>query len=255
MATHTNLDTNSALEAHINNIRSKTPSFCRTACFPDSTSTLLRNTILAMGVLNIFLLLGSLSTVGVRFVGYSMLLLSLASCAQISFIGMVLGIHIAETVGSLGSLGAQLAHVLRNTSTRYKDDVYVHGTLLGSTLIMTILMQFVSSYYKGVSACVASLSAPQESVHNFTRDASIEEQKINDPYASCGASGPVGLVAFFSGSLFWVNAGFAVVLYVKRGEIISGVAPISSSQHDYDEIGVENDFSGDFPSAAATMHV
>jgi len=256
MATHTNLDATSALDTHINSIQNRIPTSIRTACFPDSTSTLLRNIILAVGVLNVFLFVGSLSTVGVRYTGHSMLLLSLASCTHISFIGMVLGIHIAEMVASLGRLGGRLADVVRNTSTRYGDDVYAHGALFGSSLIMAILMQFASSYYKGLSACVANLSThlAVESVENFTRDASIDENNSLDPFTSCGASGPVGFVAFFSGSLFWLNAGFAVVLYTKRGEIISGVSPVSSNQH-YDEIGVENEFSGDFPSAVATIHV
>merc|ERR1719491_372929 len=132
-------------------------------------------------------------------------------------------------------------------------------------------MRVASSYYKGVSACVANLarglpaSQAAVSVQNLTSGyASTDGHNVFDPFATCGASGPVGFVAFFSGSLFWINAGFAVVLYIKRDEIVSGIAPGSSNQHDYDEIGVEtdinrNEFSGDFPLSAAagtrTMHV
>lgn len=252
MAAHANLDTTtSVLDAHIKSIQNRIPTSIRTTCFPESTSKLLRNIVLAVGILNGFLLLGSIFTVGVRYTGHSMLLLSLASCTHTSFIGIVLGVHIAEMVASLGSLGGQLADVLRNT--RYGDDVYTHGALFGSTLTMALLMQFASSYYKGLSACVANLSThlATESVGNFTHDAS---KKAFDPFTSCGASGPVGFVAFFSGSLFWTYAGLALVLFTKRSEIISGIAPASSNQL-YDEIGVENEFSGDFPSAAATIHV
>lgn len=260
-AHHTNLDT-TILEDHLNNIRNKIPPSIRTACFPDSTSTLLRNTILTMGVLNGFLFLGSLFTIGVRFTGSSMVLLSLASCLHLACIGMVLGSHIAATVGSLGGVGGRVAYLLSNTSTRYGADVYAQGTLFGSTVVMAILMQFASSYYKGVSACVANLASPRAAAsQNATGAASMGGlTTASDPFATCGASGPVGFVAFFSGSLFWINAAFAMVLYVKRGEIISGAAPGSSHQRAYEEIGVENDFSGDFPSSVAagterTIHV
>lgn len=256
-------DTTSALGAHLNNIRNKIPPSIRAAC-PNSTSTLLHNTILTMGVLNAFLLLGSIFTVNVRFLGYSMLLLSLASCVHVACVGMVLGVHIAETVGSLGGLGGRLAYLLSNTSTRYGGDSYAHGTMFGSTLMMVLLMHVASSYYKGVSACVATLAAPGAAVvQNVTGGyASAGGHHVSDAFAACGASGPVGFVAFFSGSLCWINTGLALVLYLRKNEIISGAAPGSTNQQEYDEIGVENDFSpidssGDFSSSAAvrTVHV
>mmetsp|Transcript_14425 Transcript_14425/g.23554 ORF Transcript_14425/g.23554 Transcript_14425/m.23554 type:complete len:269 (+) Transcript_14425:206-1012(+) len=249
--------TTSALDGHLNNIRSNIPPSIRAACFPDSTSTFLRNLLLAMGTLNVFLFLGSLLTVGVRFMGgFTMIFISMASCIHLSCIGMVLGKHIAsETM-----MGGRLAHTLRNTSARYGSDVFVLGALFGSTLVMATLMRFVSTYYGGVSACVANAVSASASIHGNLTGGYATNDKHNDSSSSynddaCGASGPVGFVSFLSGLLFWLNAVLASVLFTKRDELLSGdVGP----SNQYDEIGVDHDgdgrgFAGDFPSSSTGM--
>ncbi|KAL7468525.1 hypothetical protein ACHAXS_008748, partial [Conticribra weissflogii] len=58
---HAQLST-SAIDAHLNNIRNRLPPPLQAACFPDSTSSLARNIILVMIVVNAFLFLFSLTT-------------------------------------------------------------------------------------------------------------------------------------------------------------------------------------------------
>lgn len=246
-----------ALDAHINNIRANIPPSIKNACCPDSTSTFLRNILLTLGILNVLLALTSLFVIGVKFMGLSILLIAFVSCIHVTCLTLVLGNHVADTISGLGLL--PLANTLRNTSSRYGTDAYMHGAMFGSTLLMALLFHVISSYYGGLAECVTANAATawkgqqqqhltggygDSSTHNNNSSSSIEHHF--DPYSACGASGPVGFVSFLSGLLFWANAVFSVTLYTKREELLSGM---SLGRNDYDEIG--GGFAGDFPPGSS----
>ena len=192
---------------------------------------------------------------GVKFMGLSILLIAFVSCIHVTCLTLVLGNHVADTISGLGLL--PLANTLRNTSSRYGTDAYMHGAMFGSTLLMALLLHVTSSYYGGLAECVTANAATAwkgqqhltggyaDSVtHNNNSSSSIEHHF--DPYTACGASGPVGFVSFLSGLLFWANAVFSVTLYSKREELLSGM---SSTMNHYDEIG--GGFAGDFPPGSS----
>lgn len=138
--------------------------------------------------------------------------------------------------------------------------------------MMGLLMHVVSSYYDGLSNCVASTTANANSnaasatnltggyanMHTSNGHHTTSASSI-DPYATCGASGPVGFVSFISWWLVWFNVILGMTLFTKRDEILSGVGGGGSGQ--YDEIdGGSGGFDGDFPSSSGgggmrTMHV
>ncbi|KAL7548348.1 hypothetical protein ACHAWF_011634 [Thalassiosira exigua] len=250
----------SALGAHVQRIQSSVPPTIRSACFPESTSALLRNIFLAMAVLNGFLLLGSLFSMGSRFAGSTVLLASAMSVAHVWCAGLVLGGHLADAMASAGGSLGRLAEALRGASARYGRDAYAHGALLGSTVAMALAMRMIASYYGGMSGCVGNAAASASAAHNLTGGyANMHRGGSHgsfEPYAACGASGPVGFVSFLSGLLFWLDLALAAVLYSKREELLSGEGSYSSQ---YDEIGGSDGggFDGDFPNAAGprTMHV
>merc|ERR1712032_409839 len=125
----------SSLEAHIKNIHSAIPPSIRNACFPDSLSTLLRNLILSIALINILLVIGSLGTVGIQYLGTATFLVSLTSwCHALSLI-MVFGSHVIGVIGRL-SLFSNLTSVVRNASSRYETDAYAHGLILAWTASM-----------------------------------------------------------------------------------------------------------------------
>ncbi|KAL9188918.1 hypothetical protein ACHAXT_011408 [Thalassiosira profunda] len=254
----------SALGAHLNNIRGNLPPQIRSACLPDSVSAFLRNVLFASTVLNGFLFISSILAAGSRFMGLSVVLVSLASCTHLLFAGAVLGGHVADSVSTLGSM--RLANTLRNGAARFGIDPYAHGALFGSTLALAAMLRVISSYYGGVARCVTNMASASVTNHNVTGGYKTFHDNMRglssssfDPYGACGASGPVGFVSFLSGLLFWLDAALAVALHSKREEILSGVGGAGQM---YDEIGVvpedgSGGFAGDFPAAGGprTMNV
>jgi len=263
--------TTTALHSHLASVRSKIPPSIRTACLPDSISTVLRNIILAMASLNAFLLLSSVFTSSVKFMGYSIFLISISSCIHITCLGLVFGSHIADAFGTAGQL--RLAATLRQSSVRYGNDVFAFGTLFGATVVMAVLMRVVSSYYGGVASCVAGVATrvhaqQRNGGYNLTggyADTADDGAVVitgDDAFAMCGSSvsAAVGFVSFLTNWLGWLHVALAAVMYTKKNELLSGdVGPVNQ----YDEIGIaDNDdrvrgFAGDFPSSTpiTTMHV
>ena len=193
----------------------------------------------------------------------------------------------------------RLANILHRMSSKYGNNVYAHGVLFGSTLMMGLVMHVMSSYYGGVSRCVTKSHAAwidgEDSGHASLTggyDANDDDDSISsssttttqstatsanfDPWGNCGASGPVGFISLLTGLLFWFDVILALVLYIKREELLSGEGygvVGSGGSNQYEEIrGVDDDdgssnlrdggggFAGDFPSMSAaagmrTMHV
>eukprot|EP00571_Detonula_confervacea_P003707 CAMPEP_0172319218 /NCGR_PEP_ID=MMETSP1058-20130122/37097_1 /TAXON_ID=83371 /ORGANISM="Detonula confervacea, Strain CCMP 353" /LENGTH=308 /DNA_ID=CAMNT_0013034217 /DNA_START=118 /DNA_END=1044 /DNA_ORIENTATION=- len=277
----------SAIDVHLHNLQSNIPPNLRSLCFPHSTSAFLRNMILTNATLNLLLFPSSLLSIGVRYMGFDIVLISFTSCFHMAIICMVLGNHIADTVSSssftlLGNnnnnnLGPRLANTLRNTSLRYGSNVFLYGALFGSTVVMAMLMHVVHVYYGGIADCVvtnaanaASNSRSGSGAFHLTGGYANDDHSSNtsgstmaaattafDPFTICGASGPVKLVSFLSSLLVWSNAILAVTLYAKREELLSGGgggAGSFSSSNQYDEIGGVatqppngGGFAGDFP--------
>ena len=253
----------SALDAQINNIRNNIPPQFRQACCPDSMSTFLRNVLFTMGILNVLFLMTSLLVAGVRFMGLSIMFIAFISCTHIIVLTLVLGNHIADTMSRLNLV--PLANTLRSTSSRYATDLYMHGTLFGSTAIMAILLHITSSYFGELANCVADNAASSISSgqHNLTGGYASHVVNTNtynidnyNPYNSCGSSGPVGFISFITGLLFWFNSILSIALYARRDEILSGGG---GGSQQYDEIGSGDGttFAGDFPSSQGmrTMQV
>ena len=81
----------------------------------------------------------------------------------------MLGNHILATtmsgmpilfIGGRGSTpSGRLANLLHHMSSKYGNNVYAHGVLFGSTLMMGLIMHVMSSYYGGVSRCVTKSHA------------------------------------------------------------------------------------------------
>eukprot|EP00585_Thalassiosira_rotula_P013274 CAMPEP_0196129852 /NCGR_PEP_ID=MMETSP0910-20130528/426_1 /TAXON_ID=49265 /ORGANISM="Thalassiosira rotula, Strain GSO102" /LENGTH=281 /DNA_ID=CAMNT_0041389047 /DNA_START=70 /DNA_END=915 /DNA_ORIENTATION=- len=267
--------TSTALHSHLANVRSKIPPSIRTICLPDSISTVLRNIILAMVSLNAFLLLTSVFTSSVKFMGYSIFLIAISSCIHVACLALLFGSHVADAFGMLGQL--RLAATLRQTSARYGNDVFAFGTLFGATVVMAVLMRVASSYYGGVASCVTGVGTrlharQRNGGYDFTggyantvEDGGVGQQQQQfgeDAFAVCGASvsAAVGFVSFLAGWLGWLDVALAAVMYTKKHELLTGeVGPVTQ----YDEIGIaDNDdrvrgFAGDFPSSTpmTTMHV
>ena len=228
---------------------------------------------MGMGILNACLLLGSLCSVGVRYIGFTVLLVAVGSCGHVIGLGLIFGSHVllAANNGSGGPSNNsdimyssssmvcfnRVTNLMRNASARYGTDVYIHGFAFGVTLMMAMLMHIISLYYGGLSSCVASAASSAlssasasssnnnltggYSSHNMQQDISNGHHTNTmgaaafDPYNTCGASGPVGFVSFISGLLFWFNSVLTVVLYAKREEIAMGGSAGGAGQ--YDEIG------------------
>lgn len=182
---------------------------------------------------------------GIQYLGTATFLVSLTSwCHALSLI-MVFGSHVIGVIGRL-SLFSNLTSVVRNASSRYETDAYAHGLILASTASMAILMHIISVYFGGVSECYSAENAI--TVKNVTGYADIDQQIIRNSAEqfTCGASGPVAFVSFLSRMLSWLDASLAVVLFVKRQELINGAIGGSGSG-EYDEIG-GGEFAGDFPA-------
>jgi len=205
----------------------------------------------------------SLLVAGVRFMGLSIMFIAFISCTHIIVLTLVLGNHIADTLSRLNLV--PMANTLRSTSSRFATDLYMHGTLFGSTAVMAILLHITSSYFGELANCVADNAASSISSgqHNLTGGYASHVVNSNtyniddyNPYNSCGSSGPVGFISFITGLLFWFNSILSIALYARRDEILSGGGGGGSQQ--YDEIGSgDGTFSGDFPSSQGmrTMQV
>jgi len=266
----------SAVDAHLANIRSRLPPPIRSACLPDSASTLLRNLLLSSIVLNLCLVLTSPFASGARFMGSSILLISVASLFHAFVLVAVLGNYtgVADALG--GSRGGvnftRLANTIRGMSSRFGTDPYVHGALFGSTLLMATMMRVTSSYYGEVSNCIVVAAAAagdaatkshltggyaNNNMSNHDNDnggdvdnnnhQQIQYSATSMAIAACGtAVASAGIVSFLCGLLFWANATLAATLYVKRGELLSvgdGSSSSTSSSSfsnngQYDEIGM-----------------
>ena len=135
----------------------------------------------------------------------------------------MLGNHILATtmsgmpilfIGGRGSApSGRLANLLHHMSSKYGNNVYAHGVLLGSTLMMGLIMHVMSSYYGGVSRCVTKSHAAWingDGGHALTGgyanddDDSISSSSTTtttqsatsanfDPWGNCGT--PVGTTA------------------------------------------------------------
>lgn len=169
-----------------------------------------------------------------------------------------------------------MANTLRNSSSRYGQNVFLYGALFGSTVFMAMLMHIVHVYYGGVSDCVVDAAAASRGgdgtfhlTGGYGNDMNNSTKGIStafNPFRTCGASGPVKLVSFLSSMLVWSNAILAVTLYARRGELLSEGGGVGSSNQ-YDEIGgtqspagggfapvgegfapVGGGFAGDFPA-------
>ena len=222
-----------------------------------------------MCALNGFFVLSSLFVIGVRFMGLSILWVSISSSIHIAYSTMIFGNHVADTISRIGLV--PLANTLRNASARYNQpgrDVFNLGAMFGSTLIMAVLLHAVSSYYGGLADCVTanaaaasrgggqhhSLSGGYDDTHNSSTAGGSSSYRVFEPYETCGSSGPVGVISFLSGILFWLNSMLAVTLYTKRDELLSGGASVGQ----YEEIDPNGvGFAGDFPSSQGmrTMQV
>lgn len=218
--------------------------------------------------LNAFLLLTSVFTSSVKFMGYSIFLISISSCLHVACLGLLFGSHVADAFGSLGQL--RLAATSRHYSTRYGNDAFAFGTLFGATIVMAVLMRVISSYYGGVASCATGVATR---LHARQRNGGYDSTSTStggyattandgDAFAACGASSAAaaGFASFLAGWLGWLDVALAAVMYAKRDELLSGeVGPANR----YDEIGIaDNDdrvrgFAGDFPSSTpmTTMHV
>ena len=178
-------------------------------------------------------------------------------------------------------------------SSKYGNNVYAHGVLFGSTLMMGLIMHVMSSYYGGVSRCVTKSHAAwingdgghaltggysnddDDSISSSSTTTTQSATSANfDPWGNCGASGPVGFISLLTGLLFWFDVILALALYIKREELLSGEGGVvgGGGSNQYEEIrDVDDDdgsnirdggggFAGDFPSMSAaagmrTMHV
>mmetsp|Transcript_13792 Transcript_13792/g.29114 ORF Transcript_13792/g.29114 Transcript_13792/m.29114 type:complete len:275 (+) Transcript_13792:406-1230(+) len=274
MSSSTNFDnhvrvSSSAIDAHLNNIRNRLPPPLQVACFPDSTSSLARNIILVMIVVNAFLFLVSLTTIGTRFMGSAMLLASFISCCHTAVATMLLGSHFLrpDNQGGIGLMGmnniglgdfaTRMGNYIRHASQRYGSNPFAYGSLFGATVVMALVMHIESVYFGGVSSCVSkSLAGNAAAVNAVTNATSGSAYHL---FSNCGASGAVGLVSFLTGLLFWLEIFFALVLYAGREELMS-----EALSYQYDEIGVGDSgvgrgFDGDFPlhgsSGTRTMQV
>mmetsp|Transcript_27728 Transcript_27728/g.58590 ORF Transcript_27728/g.58590 Transcript_27728/m.58590 type:complete len:288 (-) Transcript_27728:236-1099(-) len=282
MATAHNMNNNipiasSAMDAHFNNFRNSLPPSLRNIplCCPENTSTLLRNIIVSSGILHGFLLLSSLFVAGSRFMGFSIFTIAIISSLHFVCTTLVFGDHVLDALAGIlsnSSAGMRMANTLRNTSTRYGTDMYMHGTLFGSACILAILMHVLHSYYGGLAECVTNAASSRmnnNGANNLTGGyANMHENDPNtynmnggyvDPYTLCGSSGPVGFVSFITGLLFWIDMVLAVTLYTRRHELLNGGGGGGVSSSQYDEIGVQSGsggvggFDGDFPSSSEGM--
>jgi hypothetical protein len=230
-----------AIGAHVTNLRAAIPPPLRSICFPESLSAFLRNTIISIGLLDILFFMSSFFTWNSRYLGSTTMMVSLFSLLHISYITILLGNHLVRGIPPQQIYPNGLLDQLNQLSARHTS-VFAHGTAFGSTALMALLMHVVWAYFARVSDCVINLDSRLERAYNITHGGHHNGHTTTTPSYSaidnvnhliCGAYGPVGLVSFLSGILYWLNLSLAIALYVKRTELSGGGIMM---QAEYEEI-------------------
>mmetsp|Transcript_30535 Transcript_30535/g.45860 ORF Transcript_30535/g.45860 Transcript_30535/m.45860 type:complete len:261 (-) Transcript_30535:90-872(-) len=241
MATH--FDNNvqmsgAALGAYTNNLRAAMPPPLRSIFFPESLSSFLRNTILAIALLDVLLFMSTFFTWSSRYLGTTTMMVSVFSLLHISYIAILLGNHLVQGIPPHQIEPNGVIDQLQQLSAR-ATSVFAHGTAFGSTALMALLMHVVWAYYARVNDCVLNLDARLEHAYNITHNGHHGHTPSysaidNVNHLICGAYGPVGFVSFLSGILYWLNLSLAIALYVKRTELSGGGS--LTMQAEYEEI-------------------
>jgi len=242
-----------AIGAHVNNLRAAIPPQLRTICFPESLSAFLRNTIVSIALLDILLFMSTFFTWSSRYLGSTTMMVSIFSLLHISYITILLGNHLAHGIPPHQIQPNGLVDQLKQLSARYTS-VFAHGTAFGSTALMAVLMHVVWAYFARVSDCVINLDARLEHAYNITRHHGHSHSYSaidNVNHLICGAYGPVGLVSFLSGLLYWLNLSLAIALYIKRTELSGG----GMMQTDYEAIDSDLNLREDEFNGMRVMHV
>ena len=125
------------------------------------------------------------------------------------------------------------------------------------------LLQSVSTNFGGIASCVAHHGGYYHSMHPMQQhlvNGTSTTRHYFDAYGVCGSSGPVHFVSFLTSILSWLYLGIALLLFLRRGELLEGLnlngGGGGGQSYQYDEIGESGGFSGDFPAGTArTMQV
>ncbi len=247
-----------ALGSYANNLRSAIPPPLRSICFPESLSSFLRNTILAIALLDVLFFMSTFFTWSSRYLGTTTMMVSIFSLLHVSYIAILLGNHLVQGIPQQHIQPNSVIDQLQQLSAR-TTSVFAHGTAFGSTALMALLMHVVWAYYARVNDCVVNLDARLEHAYNITRAHHHIGQHTpsysaidNVNHLICGAYGPVGFVSFLSGILYWLNLSLAIALYVKRTELSGGGRPW---QDDYEEISSDLNLNEEEVNGMRVMQV
>ena len=229
------MSSSAAIGAQLSNLRAAIPPPLRTICFPDNLSIFLRNTITAIGVLNICLFFAAILTWPSRYLGRTTMMVSVVSIAHITYVSIILGNHLVHGIPPHQIQVGGFVDQLKSMSARYQS-VFAHGTAFGSTAFMALLMHVVWAYFARVNDCVVNLDNRIQHAYNVTRHVSPTHTAIdNVNHLICGAYGPVGFVSFISGILYWLNLSLAIALYVERRKLF-GDNNVDAMHGQYEEI-------------------
>lgn len=228
------MSSSAAIGAQLSNLRAAIPPPLRTICFPDNLSIFLRNTMTAIGVLNICLFFAAILTWPSRYLGSTTMMVSVVSIAHITYVSIILGNHLVHGIPPHQIQVGGIVDQLKSMSARYQS-VFAHGTAFGSTAFMALLMHVVWAYFARVNDCVVNLDNRIQHAYNVTRHVSPTHTAIdNVNHLICGAYGPVGFVSFISGILYWLNLSLAIALYVERRKLFGDNVDAMHGQ--YEEI-------------------
>ncbi len=150
------MSSSAAIGAQLSNLRAAIPPPLRTICFPDNLSIFLRNTIIAIGVLNICLFFAAILTWPSRYLGSTTMMVSVVSMAHITYVSIILGNHLVHGISPHQIQVGGFVDQLKSMSARYQS-VFAHGTAFGSTAFMALLMHVVWAYFARVNDCVVNL--------------------------------------------------------------------------------------------------